>query len=284
MPASKILLTIKTDSKEEETEIVGGFLTRLQYTPQSVTLHEKPDFEIVLNDKQIGIEVTKYYSDYTLKGSKLQQKLSEWKRFAEKLRSKLLTVDKGYVYLYGSIHFCNEDVNYSELLNDNYINELVILLQSIDLERTEQKTVKIQADKFPNLSRHIESIFFRDTYPEDVYLWWDSSLQSGQVLHNESSLKFIIDKKEESSKKYKKHYLQKWLIIYAGGKGLQDIFDRDSQNSYANSSIEISTDYFSHIYVWDKFTETIFQVYPYYKKIFDYGKKSIWIDHLPLKE
>jgi hypothetical protein len=75
MPASKILLTIETNTKREETKILNGFLERLGYTSESITDREQPDFELYLDNKLIGIEITKYYSDYTVEGSKAQQKL-----------------------------------------------------------------------------------------------------------------------------------------------------------------------------------------------------------------
>src|SRR5258708_27647752 len=101
MPASEILLTIKTDTKEEEQEILSSFLTRLQYSPISIEPRERPDFEV----EMIGIEVTKYYADFTRKGSKIQQKISEWKKFAGNLKSKLSAIDSEWTYLYGAIHF-----------------------------------------------------------------------------------------------------------------------------------------------------------------------------------
>jgi hypothetical protein len=297
MPASEILLTIKTDTKEEEQEILSNFLTRLQYLPTVIDPREQPDFEVEINNRQIGIEVTKYYADFTKRGSKTQQKISEWKKFAESLKSKLSTVDSEWTYLYGAIHFRERKFNYGQLLNENYFDQLAQLIKSVGIKRTDEKTVDILASQFPLLAEHIESIYLRDTYPENIYLWWDSSLQSGQVIQNESALKVIVDKKEESSKKYKQDYFQKWLVIYAGGLGLHDMFNSSNQSTSRQGKVfmvniseppredlfEIKSDYFSHIFVWDKFTEKIIQIAPYRKIIFDYGQKSIWVNHLPLR-
>ena len=52
---------------------------------------------------------------------------------------------------------------------------------------------------------------------------------------------------------------------------------------YKTKSVTASSTYYTHIYVWDKFHEKIFLVVPYYKKIFDYGQKTIWVNHLPIK-
>jgi hypothetical protein len=298
MPASKILLTIKTDSKEEETEVLTAFLTRLQYSPTSITPTESPDFEILLNESAIGIEITKYYSDFTKKGSKTQQKISEWKNFAEKLKAKLSAINTEFNYLYASIRFLNDGVNYKELLSNGYFNELLKLITEADLKRTEKKNISVLSDKYPLLSAYVNSIFLWNTYPENIYLWWDSGLQSGKVITNPVAIQTIVDKKNIASKKYKQNCNQKWLIIYACGLGLHDIYNETQTNLFRQGPVlaikseelqpnlppKISSPYFSHILLWDRFMEKIFLLYPYHKKIFDYGEGKIWINHLPLKQ
>jgi len=123
-------------------------------------------------------------------------------------------------------------------------------------------------------------------------------LQSGWVLNDNGSLKYSIDKKEEESKKYRtNNYFQKWLVIYAGGTGLHDMYIDfnidstrqgavsliDTSNKTSHSFSQLKSDYFTHIFLWDKFSETIYQLFPYQKKIFDFGEKAIYVNHLPLK-
>jgi hypothetical protein len=298
MPASKILLTIHSDSKAEEKEIIEQFLKRLNYSATSLTSSESPDYEIEINNKLIGAEITKFYSDFTSKGSIWQRKISDWKKFAEQLKIKLSSIDSDYIYLYGAIHFHNEQVNYRDLLKDNYFNEMIDFIKSAKLNKGEQKSEKVSPDKYPVLSNYIESIYLWDTFPENKYLWWDSCLQTGEVITNELAIQTIVDKKEKSSQKYKTNYVQKWLIIYAGGLSFHDMFMNDLPNSIRQGDISlvridseehglvlnIKSDYFTHIFIWDKFTERIYQLYPYIKKILDYGESKIWINHLPLKE
>jgi hypothetical protein len=297
LPPSEIFLSLKTETKEEEIEILNELLIRLEYSPTKIISNECPDFEIELFEKLIGVEVTKYFSDFTKKGSKSQKNLSEWKRFAEQLKTKLSAIESNLIYLYGAIHFHDKRVNYRELLNHDYINELVNLIESVGLKRTEEVTVKITAEGFPYLGKYIESIYFKDVYPEKDYLWWDGSLQSGSVISNKSAVQHIIDKKNQKAKKYKSNYFQKWLLIYAGGLGLADIFIETDRNFIRQGGIylvelsdeqlltsnKIASDYFTHIIIWDKFTENIFLIFPYFKKIFDCGENSIWVNHLPMK-
>lgn len=299
MPASEVLLTIKTDTKEEETEILSGLLSRLQYLASTITPRETPDFEIALNGHLIGVEITKYYSDYTRKGSKAQQTISEWKKFSEHLKSKLVELNPEYAYLYGAIHFKSDKVNYKQLLTKVHFDELIELISLADLGRNQQKTINVISDQYPALGENISSIFLWDTYPDNIYLWWNSKLQSGEVISNDSAINFLVEKKNKASESYKQDYYQKWLVIYAGGMSLQDMFlekrnvtfrqgkiaiTRMEADVLPDIDITISSSYFSHIILWDKFTEKIIQLFPYQKKIFDYGEKKIWVNHLPLKE
>jgi hypothetical protein len=43
-----------------------------------------------------------------------------------------------------------------------------------------------------------------------------------------------------------------------------------------------SSKYFTHIFIWDKFSERIYMVAPYYKKIADYRENKIFANHLPV--
>jgi hypothetical protein len=214
------------------------------------------------------------------------------------LKAKLSAINTEFNYLYASIHFFNDEINYKELLSDGYFNELAKLITAADLKRTEQKNIGVPSDKYPLLSVYINSIYLWNAYPENIYLWWDSSLQSGKVITNPAAIQTIVDKKNIASKKYKQHYNQKWLIVYAGGLGLHDTFNETQttllrqgpvltiklEESQPDLSKKISSPYFSHIILWDRFTEKIFLLYPYQKKIFDYGEGKIWINHLPLKQ
>jgi hypothetical protein len=296
MFASKFLLTIKSDTKEEETEIIEGFLARLQYSPTNITPIEQPDFKVELNSKYVGVEITKYFSDFSEHGSKTQRKISEWKGFAEKLKKKMIESNPGYKYLYGAINFYNDNVNYRELLKENFFVELLALLSSTNLNRNETVSLKIESQKSKLLSKYVDSLSLWNTYPEDMYLWWDSRLQTGEVIINQSAIQSIVEKKEESAKKYETEYEQKWLVIYAGGIGLGDMYLGTNQTTYRQGKVvlvnisepqmnevgEIISKYFTHVFLWDRFSEQITQVFPYRKKIFDAGEKSIWVDHLPL--
>jgi hypothetical protein len=298
MPASAVLLTIQTDTKAQETQIVQEFLTRLQYSPDTFASTESPDFEISIGSKTIGVEVTKYYADFTKSGSKAQGDFSEWIRFARKLKESLQKIDPAFDRLYGAVHFRQGRILYKTLLEKGVIQEFVMLLRSNPETDEEGISVRLSGDTYPVLSTVIESVYLRNMFPETKYLWWNSRLQSGQVMSSDSALEHIIAKKEIAAKKYKTGYAQKWLIIYAGGLSLHDMYPTEPTTMLRQGKVMVKpiqpdasfvefspvhSDYFTHIFIWDKFTEMIYQLYPYFKKIFDYGERKIYINHLPLK-
>lgn len=196
------------NKKEEELVLIKELLQRLKYKQTSLKCTECPDFEMELKGKTVGIEITKYFSDISKKGSMTER---------------------------------------------------------------------------------------RKNYLKKKGLWTNTSLQSGEVLPNESAIQKIIDKKGNLSKKYKNNFYQKWLIIYAGGSGLHDMFLNNKTKSLRQGRVllvslpqeeityNIKSNYFTHILIWDKFTEKIFTLFPNYKKIYDLGEEKIWVNYLPFK-
>ena len=149
MVASEILLHTKTDTKEEELDILNGFLERLQYNQVTKTPRESPDFELIIGNTPIGVEIKKYYSDYSHKGSKSQQKLSEWVRFSKELKSNLQRNNQDFNSIYGAIHFKKSDIStYSQLSNTECFSELVQCIRSANLKPQEASSIEIKQGAF----------------------------------------------------------------------------------------------------------------------------------------
>ncbi len=296
---SDFFINIHTDTKIEEREIIEQFLQRLQYSNYELKEQESPDFETSIDTKKIGIEITKYYSDFSTKGSKMQQNLMEWKKFATSLKQKIETTNIEFSNVYGAVHFKEAVWDFNVLLTDDYYDELICSIKKSDILNNTNRTIQISAPEFPLLSEYINFIYFENKLDKNNFLWWDARTQSGVIIKDENAIGNIISKKEKSSAGYSNSYDQKWLVIFAAGLGLADIFsefDNDSarqgtlfvmsfeDKEYKTKSLTVSSSYFTHIYIWDKFHEKIFQVAPYYKKIFDYEQKTIWVNHLPIEQ
>lgn len=297
IPASNILFQLNFNTKDEEQEILSGFLARLEYKPDNLKSTEKPDFEFQYKNNLIGVEVTKYYPDFSKNGSNSHQRIVEWKKVAEKLKLKLSKINPKFEYLYASIHFKKVKFKYNQLLNDELFGEILKLINLYDIDNLNEKSISIDCKQSPNLYKIIDSIHFY-IVDSNKYLWWDSSLQSGKVIQNNNILNEIIEKKNKLSENYKIDFFQKWLLIYAAGIGLHDMFNfenkeilrqgkitwTDIEEQIDNNKIpNVNSTYFTHIFIWDKFTERIYLLYPNNKKIFDAGELKIWVNHLPLE-
>lgn len=296
---SDFLFTIHTDTKIEEREIIAGFLQRLQYSKYGLEEQERPDFAATIDTVKVGIEITKYYSDFSKKGSKMQKHFIDWKKFALSLKQKIESTNKEYSKVYAALHFKEVKFDFKLLLTNDYYAELINCLNKSEILSKINSTIEISEMEFPFLSKFINHIYFEIKSGTNNFLWWDSRLQSGDVITNENATGNIISKKEKASAGYGNDYHQKWLIIFAAGLGLADIYSEYKNNSkrqgtillteyndkeFKPKTLSASSSYFSHIYIWDKFNEKIFQVVPYYKKIFDYGVTTIWVNHLPIKQ
>lgn len=131
-------------------------------------------------------------------------------------------------------------------------------------------------------------------------------LQEGYYDINYSKVEQIIKKKEILSKNYSQNFYQKWLIIYSGGLMLSDIclfnddikknktivrqgkalfVKLDDNEEIVNNEKKIETlTYFDFVFIFDKFSEIIWQTYPKICKVFDYGEKKLFINRLPLSD
>lgn len=67
----------RLEKKTQEREILDGLLQRLGYRA-CIQESERPDFQIQIGDVQIGVEITKYFSDATDRGSILERTVSSW--------------------------------------------------------------------------------------------------------------------------------------------------------------------------------------------------------------
>ena len=295
---SNFLFTIHTDTKLEEREIIESFLQRLQYSKYELKEQERPDFTATIDTDKIGVEITKYYSDFSKKGSKMQKHFIDWKKIASSLKQKIESTNKEFSKVYAAVHFKEATFNFKTLLNEDYYKELIKSINQSNILSKSNSTCQISKSEFPLLSNYINHIYFENKLDTKNFLWWDARLQSGKVINDENAIANIISKKENASKGYNNEFDQKWLIIYAAGLGLADIyseFENFSQRQgtvflmsfenqeYKPKSFSTSSNYFTHIYIWDKFHEKIFQVAPNYKKIFDSGENTIWVNHLPIK-
>ena len=311
---SRIFIKEEKSKKEDEKEILENFLLRLHLKYENIIDSEKPDFIIEFpNNLKVGCEVTRFYSDG--KGRKF---FAEWKRFAQKLKKELIGRNENYKYIMGSVHF-KKLQNLDSLINDDFfIKELADIVDNsyknlkepserlntfvygnylieefIDIPDERYKKFYYKTNvppkklnyrhrngKFNLIRENIDHLYLRNIYPKDQYLWWPSHFQTGEMPPTQKAVEEIISKYNRKAGKYKIENLdQKWLIIFAEGLGLNDLccnVGRLKQNIIE----EIS--YFTNIYVFDKFTESITQVYPVCGNVFSGAARMIWTKNLPI--
>ncbi len=197
MSTDKDVNFLKFGKKDQERAIIDGFLDRLQYKG-IVKESERPDFVVFLEELRIGVEVTKYFTDVSKKGSHGERKVSKWVR----------------------------DLN---------------------------------ADVF--------------TRPKSD--WPTPPFQSGTPGFDDGHLVEIVRHKEKKASNYSSDFDQKWLIVFAHGVGLHDMYvdsfinrknrkeitkaQRKSKGLPQSPGVyesEVQAKYFSHVFIWDKFFES----------------------------
>ena len=120
--------------------------------------------------------------------------------------------------------------------------------------------------KYPLINKYVEHIFVRqfieNDQQKDGFLWWCAHLASGPIFDPIPGILSCIKKKIE--KNYvKENFDELWLLIYAPGRGLDDVCFVDELLHFAPNKAQI----FDRIFVWDRFLEDIVQIYPVYYPI-----------------
>ena len=298
---------IISNNDDEERDILEQFLLRLDLRYDDLNKTEKPDFILVVDNNRFGFEITKYYSDKNRKGSNSYKFLNDWITFINDLRNRINQLGEEFKYYYGAI-FLNEEIKtFKKFDKELFLTELTSSLKNIKLERGEKRELKNNEFDSTYLTKTLEHIYLENAYPSKNPMWWLSSLQTGIVNIDYDKLNKIIEEKEKKAIKYNKDLNSKYLLIYAAGLGLNDILiindglnvstvkrqgrimvyelhKDQNKNILSSKNIEINTQvkYFDHIYTFDHFTETIWEIYPEIRQVFDYGKKTIWVNRRPM--
>jgi len=261
--------------KELENKVLIGFLRRLQFGYYQIIQGERPDFTLNFSrsgypEISVGCEITYYFSDKDHFGSKQARFVNQWKRFAKKLRAEL---DKSnQEYLYGAIHFKNPDFKIMDKFdNSAFISEIVNIMHN----KVDDKHAVRDFNEhiYPLLAQHVDHIYIKDTAPEIGTLWWPSHLQSGKIPDPTNRLIEIVSEKNMIGREYNwGSVADKWLIIYSGVDGVSDMVGQ-----YDNPNIrrELGLLCFDRVYLWNKYFESIDEIYPQFHNVFSKESKVL---------
>ncbi|MBI5870979.1 MAG: hypothetical protein HZB44_08540 [Actinobacteria bacterium] len=267
-------------SKDHETEVLQQFLSRLQIRYRNIEKRECPDFFIHCEDTSakivIGCEITDYYWDGKA-GSTEAQFLHQWKALAKSLRHGLDERGGKERFIYGAVHFRHPTWDVLKRIDcDQLIQEIIGLVARQPI------FARLTIDNFtasePNLQQHVDHIYLKDTDGEEGVLWWPAHLQSGEIRSCEERLEEIIHSKNQKALNYDwSDSDEQWLLIYAGAKSLADtvISVKDGFED------DIKTSGFTRIYLWDKFMESISEIYPNKIGIWSATTKNLYRRNYP---
>lgn len=256
---SKIFIECQKETKKDEKDILEKFLSRMQLKYKTIQKSEKPDYVIKCqNGLEIPCEITRYYSDqFAEQHPKGKQLISDFCKFFQKLKIEISKEDYAK-YIYGTIHFKKQPPK--KILRDyNLIQEIKNLVnQNLKYLENPNDSIRIEQTNFEGslIREYVNSIFLKNTYPDDI-LWWNGKLQSGEIANSKETIKKKVEDKNKKSRDYKlQNCERKWLLIYAEGLSLNDVCIIDQLK------IIEKMHYFTNIFIFDEFTNTIKQIYP----------------------
>jgi hypothetical protein len=268
--ASKALNIIPKPKKQDEEQVIHGFLSRIGLKKVGVLPRERPDFLVLTNGGiKISSEITRYYSDGGKRGSIEQRFFRLWTDFAVALKKRLSA--ERLDHLYGTIHF--REPNRKEIPESKaFIDEIVTALRS---HRNRVVISGFDPANFPILARHVDHIYMEDTSPERGILWWCAHLQSGEVEGSSELLWEQAETKDQEAGSYNwPECDERWLVIYAAARGLADFAPTIKPS---NRPLKVTN--FDRVFLCDAFFEKVHQLFPSVATLFD--AESIYVNRLP---
>ena len=282
--ASKALPSFLQSKKESEKAIMQGFLERIGIQQFTLTERERPDFEISIpleNDHvTIACELTDFATDKKSYGSGDRRFQKLWLSFAEALRRRLQ--NEGLSHYYGAIHFKTPDRTKLPAKNEVLIEEIVQAVKQCIPHNQNNGSFTIKPAGFPTLEQHIEHIYIKNTTPEHDILWWCAHLQTGEMslVDTINGIQNSIVDKNNSANSYQwPDSKEKWLLVYAPSRGIHDTAFIESSVEEVEK-IKFQSACFDRIFLWDKWGENVYQLYPSFHTILERAR-TLYVKHLP---
>ncbi len=266
--------------KNKESILLKGFLQRLCLEYVIIEESERPDFIVVLGKSgkhlKIGCEITLFYNEQNNRcGSLTRRFFVQWRNLSKELMVRMKEEGKGLEHLYGSVFFKTPSNKTLDRIDKaQFIGELVQLSKESFPENSISLS-NFDSDKYPLLGRTVQEILLRNIYPDEEILWWPAHLQTGKIPDASKFLVKIIQKKNKSAASY--HWSEtseKWLIIVAEAFTLADTAVLDDNISFRPFKRK-SESIFSRIYIWDRFSDRISELFPSHRTVFDWSEKSL---------
>lgn len=257
-----------SSGKGQEVKVLHGFLQRLQLGHYKAIAGERPDFTLNFGldgqNVSVGCEITHYFADKGSRGSGQARFVGQWKKFAKSLRAELDKEGQRYKHLYGAIHFNNPDFDIMDRFdNAALISEIVFAVKDT---KSKQHLSNFEKAVLPLLAEHVNHIYLMNTTPESGVLWWPSHLQSGEVPDPTTSLIEIVQEKNAVGHAYDwGNVAEKWLLIYSGAAGIADMVVLPPDLKVSQTLGKLC---FDRVYVWDRFFESIDEIFPKVSKLF----------------
>lgn len=260
--------------RERELLIVEGLLARLGINDYSLSSSDRPDVWVTLGKDdgavRLACEVQTLHSDEGPGGSEHRRFRERWITIMEAVLAQLKAE--------GTVPYCRVDFarrDFGNCRNEQIVNELVAAGRQLR-SRTE---LSFPRDKLPILSSLLSQITVINPDGEGL-LWWPSHLQTG-VIDGEAlddTVRRAVDEKTRAALGYDwQGCAERWLVLYAQGYGLVDVFGgaRDIVLDRNASSP------FTRVVIWDNFSGDVWMLLPAFAIILDARRKLGYVNRLP---
>jgi hypothetical protein len=262
----------KLTGKARELSIVEGFLTRLSATSPTIDPGERPDFVAMLGPRgvRVGIELTELQADQQRQGGSAEREAHDlWRRFSAELSRRLVTDPDAIPHACGVIGFRDPDWFTdcrSKAARERLRDDMARLVREASLNDALTRVSSFDPSRFPALAAEVDWVSMRLASEHRGPRWRAAHAQSGAVQGMSDAIRAAVAAKAGKSLGYAwKDVAERWLLLYPSGDGLSDLAAVVDDPGIAD------TGEFTHVFLWDKFSETITQLAPSFAAVLESG-------------
>ncbi len=224
---------------------------------------------------QLACEVRSLSNDASFaNGSAMRRFRSQWMEVAEKVRARLAE-DDTYAVPYCVVEFRRPTY---ECLDGICLDSLADELATVGRMFRSVSNIEFPQESLSVLSDAVCRIRVLDRNGQGR-LWWPSHMQSGSIEPlNDAVVDAVREKTAKAGKYDWRNATERWLLLVAEAHGVTDVFSEPREVRLPN---EMGNLPFTRVVIWDRFSESIWSIFPRFEVFCNGHTQQRFIDRIP---
>jgi hypothetical protein len=202
--------------KGNELRFLKEFLDIVDLKKCSIALRESPDFEITIENKMIGIEVTEYYIDANHNKGSLSRANDTYDHDnIMKIVNEKVKKNNNLKGIFGSLSFKNQERPKKAELKKFSDDLIKFTAESICKNKNFKEMDLEPTDDYPLLKKFLNLVMLQRMSPPSLWDW--DITYCGGISFTEENLMNVIKPKVEKQHRYNhNNFNELWLLVVFG--------------------------------------------------------------------